>query len=163
MSRVCLSSRVCVCVCVQSACEGCLPLLLEKLGDANTRLRDASRESILFIAGLREAGGLRSYTHVLVKPIKNPNAAKLILGVLSILQVGLRTHTYTHSPVFQLATAHTATRARGGARKRTACVSADGGQKRAEKSGADCVCVCVCVITGAGSSDRYRQGGSRGL
>ncbi len=43
---------------MQGACESCLPLLLEKLGDANARLRDASKESILFMAGLSQVSSL---------------------------------------------------------------------------------------------------------
>ena len=70
----------------QGACESCLPLLVEKLGDSNTRLREASKESIMFIAGLKDAG-LRSSTQHFVKPIKNQNQWRLVLGVLALLQV----------------------------------------------------------------------------
>ena len=40
---------------VQGAAESCLPLLLEKLGETNVRLKDASQGSIMFLAGLKEA------------------------------------------------------------------------------------------------------------
>ena len=71
---------------LQGLCESCLPLLLEKLGDTNPRIRDSSKESIMFIAGLKD-GGIRSYTHIIIKPIKNQNAWRPVLGVLTLLQV----------------------------------------------------------------------------
>jgi len=70
---------------IQGACEACLPLLIEKLGDNNARIRDASKESIMFVAGLKD-GGIRSATHVFVKPIKNQNAWRPVLGILALLQ-----------------------------------------------------------------------------
>lgn len=53
-----VSYMLCALSCAQGACEGCLPLLLEKLGDNNARIRDASKESIMFIAGLQVANPL---------------------------------------------------------------------------------------------------------
>lgn len=47
----------------------------------------------------REAGGLKSSTHLLVKPIKNQNASKLILGVLGVLQVRVDSTCQTLLPV----------------------------------------------------------------
>eukprot|EP00195_Chlamydomonas_chlamydogama_P012277 CAMPEP_0202901254 /NCGR_PEP_ID=MMETSP1392-20130828/14151_1 /ASSEMBLY_ACC=CAM_ASM_000868 /TAXON_ID=225041 /ORGANISM="Chlamydomonas chlamydogama, Strain SAG 11-48b" /LENGTH=824 /DNA_ID=CAMNT_0049587793 /DNA_START=202 /DNA_END=2677 /DNA_ORIENTATION=+ len=70
---------------IQSACDSCLPLLIEKLGDNNARLREAAKESIMFIAGLKDAN-LRSSTHLFVKPIKNQNAWRPVLGILGMLQ-----------------------------------------------------------------------------
>lgn len=64
-----------------------LPILIEKLGDNNARMREAAKESIMFIAGL-EQGGLRGATHQFVKPIKNQNAWRPVLGILTLLQVG---------------------------------------------------------------------------
>mmetsp|Transcript_16128 Transcript_16128/g.44039 ORF Transcript_16128/g.44039 Transcript_16128/m.44039 type:complete len:886 (+) Transcript_16128:261-2918(+) len=70
---------------IQGLCEQCLPLLLEKLGDTNPRIRESAKESIMFIAGLKD-GGIRNYTHIIMKPIKNQNAWRPILGVLTLLQ-----------------------------------------------------------------------------
>lgn len=69
----------------QSACESCLPLLLDKLGDSNNRIRDASKESIMFIAGLKDSN-IRNATHLFVKPVKNQSAWKLLLGILGLLE-----------------------------------------------------------------------------
>ena len=71
---------------LQSLCESCLPILIEKLGDTNARIRESAKESILFVASLKD-GGIRSYTHIILKPIKNQNAWRLVLGVLNLLQV----------------------------------------------------------------------------
>ena len=49
--------------------------------------RDAAKESIMYLAGLKESG-LRTSTHQLLRPIKNQSAWRPVLGVLTILQVG---------------------------------------------------------------------------
>eukprot|EP00798_Chlamydomonas_sp_ICE-L_P028475 gene28475-31625_t len=46
---------------------------------------NAAKESIMFMAGLKDAG-LAHSTHQFVKPIKNQNAWKPVLGILNLLQ-----------------------------------------------------------------------------
>ncbi len=43
----------------------------------------------LGLAAMRESG-VRSSTHAFLKPVKNQNAWRLILGVLDLLQVGAK-------------------------------------------------------------------------
>lgn len=71
---------------VEQSAEAVLPLLIEKLGDNNARLRDASRESIMFLAGLKEAG-LGRNTGLFLKPVKAQTAWRPVLGILQLLVV----------------------------------------------------------------------------
>lgn len=67
---------------VQSACQSCLPTLIEKLGDNTTKIRDASKETVLMIASLEDS----SVAEQLLKPVKNQSAWRPVLGVLEVLQ-----------------------------------------------------------------------------
>ncbi|KAG1659551.1 hypothetical protein FOA52_015355 [Chlamydomonas sp. UWO 241] len=69
---------------VNSVCMHALPTLLEKLGDTNAKIRDAAKDSVLYIAGLEDAA-LKSHTSVLLKPVKSQTAFKPVLGTINIL------------------------------------------------------------------------------
>ena len=66
---------------VQSACQACLPTLIEKLGDNATKVREASKETVLMIAALEDS----SVSEFLLKPVKNQSAWRPVLGVLEVL------------------------------------------------------------------------------
>ncbi|KAG2484841.1 hypothetical protein HYH03_016407 [Edaphochlamys debaryana] len=70
---------------VEGLCEAVLPLLVDKLGDNNARLREASKESIMFLASIKDAQ-LHTHTNIIVKPIKNQSAWRPVLGVLGVLR-----------------------------------------------------------------------------
>ncbi|MEW5298759.1 MAG: hypothetical protein WDW36_001843 [Sanguina aurantia] len=70
---------------VEAASEAALPLIIDKLGDNNARLRDASKDCIMALAGHKDAG-LRNHTNIFCKPIKNQSAWRPVLGILQVLQ-----------------------------------------------------------------------------
>ncbi|GFR45564.1 hypothetical protein Agub_g6958 [Astrephomene gubernaculifera] len=70
---------------VEAMAEAVLPLLLEKLGDNNARMRDASKESIMLLASIKEAQ-LAAHTSIFVRPIKNQSAWRPVLGILQLLR-----------------------------------------------------------------------------
>ncbi|EFJ48806.1 hypothetical protein VOLCADRAFT_104552 [Volvox carteri f. nagariensis] len=70
---------------VEAMAEAVLPQLIDKLGDNNARLRDASKESIMLLASIKEAQ-LASHTGIFVKPVKNQSAWRPVLGILQLLR-----------------------------------------------------------------------------
>ncbi|PNW77316.1 hypothetical protein CHLRE_10g431150v5 [Chlamydomonas reinhardtii] len=70
---------------IEGMSEQLLPALVEKLGDNNARLREASKESIMFLAGIKDAA-LPAHTSIFVKPIKNQTAWRPVLGILQLLR-----------------------------------------------------------------------------
>lgn len=69
---------------IQFAASDFLPLLLEKLGDTNPRLRDASQESILHLARNKESG-MKSLTTQFLTPPKKQTAWRPLLGRLEVI------------------------------------------------------------------------------
>lgn len=75
-------------VLLPSACTALSPcLLVPPVPRTAPAPRDASKEAIMFLVGLR-AAGVRQHTSVIVKPIKNQTAWRPVLGILALLQVG---------------------------------------------------------------------------
>ncbi|GLC37245.1 hypothetical protein PLESTB_001144100 [Pleodorina starrii] len=70
---------------VEAMAETVLPQLVDKLGDNNARLRDASKESIMLLASIKDAQ-LASHVGVFVKPVKNQSAWRPVLGILQLLR-----------------------------------------------------------------------------
>ncbi|GIL71611.1 hypothetical protein Vretimale_933 [Volvox reticuliferus] len=70
---------------VEGMTEAVLPQLVEKLGDNNARLRDASKESIMLLASIKDAQ-LASHTNIFLKPVKNQSAWRPVLGILQLLR-----------------------------------------------------------------------------
>jgi hypothetical protein len=70
---------------VQFAAEQCVPVLVEKIGDANSRVRDSARDALLSIAGMKESG-MRAMASSFVKPVRNQTAWRPVLGALQLLQ-----------------------------------------------------------------------------
>ncbi len=67
-----------------------LPVLIERLGDSNARLRDGAREAILALARNRESGlRLAGGSAALLRPVKSQTAWRPVLGTLQLMQVGL--------------------------------------------------------------------------
>lgn len=66
---------------VQSSCQACLPTLVEKLGDNTTKIRDASKETLLMISSIEDC----SINEYVLKPVKNQSAWRPVLGVLEVL------------------------------------------------------------------------------
>ncbi|KXZ41368.1 hypothetical protein GPECTOR_518g498 [Gonium pectorale] len=69
----------------ESMAEAVLPLLIDKLGDNNARLREASKESIMLLASIKDVA-LAAHTGIFVKPIKNQSAWRPVLGILQLLR-----------------------------------------------------------------------------
>jgi hypothetical protein len=70
---------------ISSATEMVLPLLIDKLGDTNVRMREAAREMIMFLVSVPDAG-LRHTTSQFTKPVKSQAAWQPVLGVLTGLE-----------------------------------------------------------------------------
>lgn len=70
---------------VAAAVEQCLPLVLEKLGDNNARIRDRAKDLLMELAGMKDSG-LRGMTSQLLKPVKSQTAWRPVLGMLNVLQ-----------------------------------------------------------------------------
>lgn len=76
---------------VASAVEQALPVLTERLGDSNARLRDGARDALLALAqnresGLRYSGG----NSALLRPVKSQTAWRPVLSTLQLMQVRRR-------------------------------------------------------------------------
>eukprot|EP00210_Caulerpa_lentillifera_P001747 g1677.t1 len=69
---------------IQFATTDFLPLLLEKLGDTNPRLRDASQESILNLARHKDSG-VKHMTDQFLRPPKKQSAWRPLLGRLELI------------------------------------------------------------------------------
>ena len=69
---------------VNSLVSDILPILLDKAGDNNTRIRDSSSDTILWLANRREvnmAGMLPAFS----RPVKNQNAWRPVFGRLQLV------------------------------------------------------------------------------
>ncbi len=67
------------------AVEQALPVLLEKLGDSNARIRDSARDAIVALAHHKDAG-LKGLASQFVKPAKSQTAWRPVLSTLQLLQ-----------------------------------------------------------------------------
>jgi centrosomal protein CEP104 len=70
---------------VSGLVEQAIPVLVDKLGDNNARLRESSRDALLSLARLKDAG-LKSHCGLLVKPPKSQTAWRPVLSTLQLLQ-----------------------------------------------------------------------------
>jgi centrosomal protein CEP104 len=70
---------------VQFAVEQCVPVLVDKIGDNNARVRDGARDALLTMAGMKESG-MRAMSSTFVKPVRNQTAWRPVLGTLTLLQ-----------------------------------------------------------------------------
>ena len=69
---------------VNSLVSDILPILLDKAGDNNTRIRDSSSDTILWLANRREVnmgGMLPAFS----RPVKNQNAWRPVFGRLQLV------------------------------------------------------------------------------
>jgi centrosomal protein CEP104 len=72
---------------VAQAVEIALPVLLERLSDNNSRLRDSARDALVALAQEPEGrGALRSQASALCKPPRNQTAWRPVLAMLQLLQ-----------------------------------------------------------------------------
>lgn len=72
---------------VAQAVEIALPVLLERLSDNNSRLRDSARDALVALAQEPEGrGALRSQTSQLCKPPRSQTAWRPVLAMLQLLQ-----------------------------------------------------------------------------
>ncbi|GMH32444.1 hypothetical protein BSKO_00278 [Bryopsis sp. KO-2023] len=70
---------------VQQVTGEVLPLLVEKTGDNNSRLRDSAKELVINLAKRKDTG-LRSMTQILLKPAKKQTAWRPIMGKLELIK-----------------------------------------------------------------------------
>jgi hypothetical protein len=72
---------------VSQAVETALPVLLERLSDNNSRLRDSARDALVALAQEPEGrGALRNQTSQLCRPPRNQTAWRPVLAMLQLLQ-----------------------------------------------------------------------------
>jgi hypothetical protein len=72
---------------VAQAVEIALPVLLERLSDNNSRLRDSARDALVALAQEPEGrGALRCQTSLLCKPPRNQTAWRPVLAMLQLMQ-----------------------------------------------------------------------------
>jgi hypothetical protein len=72
---------------VVQAVETALPVLLERLSDNNSRLRDSARDALVALAQEPEGrAALRTQTALLCKPPRNQTAWRPVLAMLQLLQ-----------------------------------------------------------------------------
>ena len=70
-----------------------LPVLMERLGDSNPRLRDGARDALLSLAQNRESGLRCSGGNAaLLKPVKSQTAWRPVLSTLQLMQVRAARH-----------------------------------------------------------------------
>lgn len=70
---------------IQHAAAECLPILVEKTGDNNPRVRESAQTLVLFLAKWKDTG-IQSMTHLFLKPTKKQTAWRPLLGKLELIR-----------------------------------------------------------------------------
>lgn len=69
---------------LQFATNEFVPILIDKLGETNPRIKDAAHESIMTLANLKDSG-VKNLTHMFLVPLKKQAAWRPVLGRLEII------------------------------------------------------------------------------
>lgn len=82
---------------IQHAAAEFLPILIEKTGDNNPRVRESAQMLVLFLAKWKETG-IQSMTHLFLKPAKKQTAWRPLLGKLELIRELLKVFGICKTP-----------------------------------------------------------------